>query len=328
LLLEVQVKFAITIMGAALALVAAAEHVVAETFPLKPIRIIVTSAAGGLLDSTTRIVTQHMSTTLGQPIVVENRSGAGGLIAIRGVKSAPADGYTLLATPNTIAIQQSVSLDPGYDVEKDFSGVAPMTRAPHLLLVPPGGPDQTLADFIARAKASPGRITYASAGVGTSTHLGAAAFAQRSGLNLSHVPYKGNPAAWPDLMAGRVGMIFEPYGSGAAMIQSGKLKALGVASMRRLEALPDMPTISELGVTGFTANSWFGLLAPAGTPKAIVKKLSAAVQAALNSDDLKARFRNEGSEPMLMSPEEFDSFLKAEVAAMAKLVTDAGVPKQ
>lgn len=302
--------------------------VAADPFPTRPIRIIVTSAPGGLLDTTTRIVAQKLGEKLSQQIVVENRPGAGGLVAIRFVKAAPADGYTLLATPNTIAIQQVVSLNPGYETERDFAGVGPMTRAPLLLVVSPDQADKTLVDFISRAKANPGKLTYASAGIGTSTHLGAAAFVQRAGLNMVHVPYQGNPKAWPDLISGRVDMLFEPYGSGASMIHAGKLKALGVASIKRLEALPDLPTFAEQGVPNFTAYSWFGLLAPAQTPKEVIRRLAEALRATLTSAELKERFRSEGQEAMLMSPDEFNGFIKGEVADISILVSAIGLPKQ
>jgi tripartite-type tricarboxylate transporter receptor subunit TctC len=197
-----------------------------------------------------------------------------------------------------------------------------------LLLTSPDSPDKTLADFLARARANPGKMTYASAGVGTSTHLGAAAFAQRAGLNLMHVPYKGNPAAWPDVISGRVDMILEPYGSGASMIQGGKMRALGVASLKRLDALPDMPTFGEQGVPNFSAASWFGLFAPAGTPKEAVQRLADELRIVMTSAELKDRVRTEGSEAMLMSPEEFNEFLKREAAAIAQLVSDLRLPKE
>jgi tripartite-type tricarboxylate transporter receptor subunit TctC len=323
-----KMRFNRRVATVALALVAVNPALAADPFPSKPIRIVVTSAPGGLLDMTTRFVAQKLGDRLGQQVVVENRVGAGGLLAIRSVKSAPADGYTLLATPNTVAIQQALSRDPGYDVEKDFVGVGPMTRAPLLLVTGPDAPDKSMAALLARGKADPGKLTYGSAGVGTSTHLGAASFAQRAALNLVHVPYKGNPAAWPDLISGRLDMLFEPYGSGASMINGGKLKALGVASTKRLEVLPDVPTFAEQGVPNFSAYSWFGLLAPVGTPKEAVARLGEALRSVMTSAELRERVRSEGSEAMLMSPEEFNDFLKREVAAVGQLVSDLGLPKE
>lgn len=316
-------KFAIV----ALAFAGATGALAAEPFPTRPIRIILSSAAGGALDVTTRLVAKHMGDKLGQQVIVDNRPGAGGLIAIRAAKAAPADGYTLLGGVNTIAIQQSVSQDPGYELTKDFMGVGPLTRSP-FLLVGPAQSDKTVADVVKRAKSNPGKVTYGSAGIGSSTHLAAALFAQRAGVDMMHVPYKGNSAAWPDLIAGRVDLIMEGFGSGASMIREGRLKALGVTSTKRLDVLPDVPTIAEQGVPSYSFYFWIGLLAPTGTPKDAIQKLSGALRSALTNAELKERFRSEDAEPMLMSPDEFDQFLKGEVTAMAKLVAELGVPKQ
>jgi tripartite-type tricarboxylate transporter receptor subunit TctC len=319
--------FCRTLAIVALAVAGAIPAVAADSFPSRPIRVVLTSAAGGALDVTTRLVAKHMGDKLGQQVIVDNRPGAGGLIAIRAAKAAPADGYTLLAGVNTVAIQQSVAQDPGYELTKDFMGVGPLTRSP-FLLVAPAQSDKSVSDLLKRAKAAPGKLTYASAGNGSSTHLAAALFGQRAGVDMTHVPYKGNSAAWPDVIAGRVDLIMEGYGSGLSMIREGRLKALGVTSTKRLEVLPDVPTIAEQGVPGYSFYFWIGLLAPAGTPQDVVQKLSAALRSALTDAELKERFRSEGAEPMLMTPAEFDQFLKGEVAAMAKLVADVGVPKQ
>ena len=300
----------------------------AEAFPSKPVRIVVTSAAGGLLDITTRLVARHMSDKLGQQVIVENRAGAGGLVALRAVKDAPADGYTLLAGVNTIVIQQVVSKEPGYDIVKDYVGIGPITRSPFLLVASPGLTDKGLADILSRAKSNPGKLTYASAGDGSTTHFAAALFAQRAGLDLVHVPYKGNAAAWPDVIAGRVGMIFEPYGSASPMLREGRLKALGVTSAKRLEVLPDVPTIAEQGVPSYNFYLWMGLVAPAGTPKDVVQKLSVALRSVLSIPEVRDRFLGEGSEVMSMSPDEFTSFLKSETSTLSKLFGDLGLPKQ
>ena len=300
----------------------------AEAFPTKPIRIIVTSAAGGSLDVTTRHVARAMSEKLGQQIVVENVVGAGGLIAIRNVKAAPADGYTLLAAVNTVLIQQTVAADPGYEVAKDFVGVGPMTRAPFVMVTSATQGDKTFAEVIARAKADPGKITYASAGIGSTTHLAAAMFAQQAGVNLTHIPYKGNAAAWADLMAGRVDLLFEGAGGAANMIRDGRLRGLAITSTRRLDSLPDVPTIAERGVPSYSFYFWVGLLAPAATPKEVLQTLSGAMRSALSNAELKTRFQAEGAEVMSMSPDEFTQFLKNESSVVAKAVADAGVPKQ
>jgi tripartite-type tricarboxylate transporter receptor subunit TctC len=300
----------------------------AETFPTKPVRIVVNVAAGGLTDVTTRLVAQKMAAKLGQPVVVDNRAGADGLLGIRYVKTSPADGYTLLATAGTVAIQPAVRQDPGYDLIKDFTGIGPMVRSPLVMVVGPNEPDKTLADFMARAKANPNKLSYASAGVGSTTHIGAAMFLHKTGLSLLHVPYKGNGAAMADVIGGRVPMIFEAYGSGAPKIKAGQLRALGVTSTTRLAAFPELPTVAEQGVPNFSYYLYLGLLAPAGTPKDVVQRLSEALRSATSSNDLKERFAADGTEAMTMSPEEFNEFLKRDVAQMAELVTTLKIEKQ
>jgi tripartite-type tricarboxylate transporter receptor subunit TctC len=310
-----------------LALCCASAAIAADAFPSHPIRIIVTSSAGGFVDVTTRYMSRYMSEKLGQPVIVENRTGAGGLVAIRAVKAAPADGYTLLASVNTVTIQQSVTENPGYDVATDFVGVGPINRSAFLLVTSTRQPDKSLGDMLARAKANPAKLTYASAGIGSTTHLGAAMFGQRAGVQIEHVPYKGNAAAWPDVVSGRVGLILEPWGTAAPMIRDGRLKALGVTSTKRLDVLPDVPTISEQGVP-YSFYLWCGLLAPKGTPKEAIDKLSAALRSALTLPEVKDRFRNEGSEAMSMPPDEFTAFLHGEAADMAKLVDQIGLQKE
>jgi tripartite-type tricarboxylate transporter receptor subunit TctC len=300
----------------------------ADDFPSRPIRIVVNTAPGGLTDITTRLVAQKMGEKLGQSVIIDNKAGADGLLGIRYVKTQPADGYTLLGTAGTVAIQPAVKLDPGYDLLKDFTGVGPMVRSPVLLVEGMSQPDETLADFVARAKAKPDQLTYASAGVGTTTHLGAALFLQQAGLKVMHVPYKGNGAAMTDVIAGRVTMIFEAYGSGAGKVKSGQLKALAVSSTKRLPGLPDVPTIAEQGVPGYSYYLWLGLVAPAGTPRDALTKLSEALHFALNSKELKDRMREDGSEPMIMSPDEYTEFLKRDSSQMQKLVDELGIQKQ
>ncbi|MNV32406.1 Tripartite tricarboxylate transporter family receptor [compost metagenome] len=269
-----------------------------------------------------------MSEKLGQSVIIENKAGADGLLGIRYVKTQPADGYTLLGTAGTVAIQPAVKLDPGYDLLKDFTGVGPMVRSPVLLVEGTSQPDKTLADFMARAKAKPDQLTYASAGVGTTTHLGAALFLHRAGLKVMHVPYKGNGAAMTDVIAGRVTMIFEAYGSGAGKVNSGQLKALAVSSTKRLPGLPDVPTMAEQGVPDYSYYLWLGLLAPAGAPKDVLTKLSEALHFALNSKEVKDRMRDDGSEPLIMSPDEYTEFLKRDTAQMQKLVEELGIQKK
>lgn len=315
------------LLGAALCWLVAAPAVAAEVFPTKPLRVVVPVAAGGWGDFTTRLIAQRLSEVLGQPVVVENRTGAGGLLGIRSVKAAPADGYTLVSTGGTMAIQSALKLDPGYDPLKDFIGIGMMARSPALLVVGSGQPEKRLADLITAAKANPGKLSYASAGIGTTTHIAAEMFVLEAGLKLLHVPYKGNGAAMPDVVGGRVNMIIDAFGSSSSLMKGGQLRALGVTSTSRIPALPDVPTIAEQGVPRFSYYFWLGLFAPAGTPKEVTQRLSEALRTALAGDELKTLLRASATEPAPMSPDEFSNFFKQEVAQTVKLVTDLGLPK-
>jgi len=205
-----------------------------------------------------------------------------------------------------------------------ITGVGPMVRSPVLMVERPSQPDKSLADFIARAKANPDQLTYASAGVGTTTHLGAALFLQQAGLKVMHVPYKGNGAAMPDVIAGRVTMIFEAYGSGAGKVKAGQLKALGVTSTKRLASLPDVPTIAEQGVPGYSYYLWLGLLAPAGTPKEVVAKIHAALGRAMATPPLREQLATLGIEPTFGSPEAFAALIRSEIPKWAEIVKKSG----
>ena len=299
----------------------------ADSFPTKPIRLFVNTAPGGFTDIVARLVAQHMSEYLKQPIVVENRPGGDGLIGIRAAKSAPPDGYTMLAATGTIAQQTALRLDPGYDLAKDFIGIGILGRAPYLMVVAPTQPDKTAADFLARAKASPGKLSYASAGVGTVPHFATAAYLQQAGVVVNHVPYKGNSPALPDVMSGRVDMIFDTYPSSVSQVKSGKFRVLGVSSATRLAVLPDVPTLAEQGAPGYSFYTWVGLFVPAGTPKDAVGRLSQAVKYAKSTSAVKDKFRDEGMEAVELTPEQLVEFLAKEVAVSRRLVSDLKIEK-
>jgi tripartite-type tricarboxylate transporter receptor subunit TctC len=302
--------------------------VAADAYPTRPVRILVNTGPGGLVDLTTRLVAEKMKETLGQSVVVENRAGGDGLVGIVAAKDSKPDGYTLLATAATIAIQPAVKRDPGYDLEKDFIGIGPMLRSPYMIVVGAREPDKTLADFIARAKKSPENMSYASAGVGTGTHMAAALFLKQAGLNLLHVPYKGNGPAMPDVMAGRVSMIFEAYNSGMSKVKDGTLRALGVTSTERLPGLPDVPTIAEQGIPNYSYYVYIGLLAPSGTPKDVIDRLSGALQSTLSDNEVQQRFREGGGEAMIMPPEKFNEFLKQDLVQTSRFVQELGIEKK
>lgn len=300
----------------------------AESFPTRPIRIIVNSAPGALLDVTTRSVAQEMSKNLRQPVIVENNAGASGLVGIRQVKNALPDGYTLLASANTIAQLPAFKMDPGYDLAKDFVGVGMMNRAPLLLVGASSQSEKTLSELITRAKSNPNVLSYASAGIGTSTHMAAALFMQQSGIKLLHVPYKGNAGAAADVLGGRVSMIFDGANSAGQHVQDGKLRAFGVTSPTRMAAFPDIPTLTEQGLPNYSFYVYMGLIAPAGTPKEIVQRLSQSLSAALSSESVRDRFRRDGAEAGNTTSDEFTEFLKKDMQRTIKVASDLGLPKE
>jgi len=259
--------------GAALALSALAAA--AQPYPGKPIRIIVYVGPGTLVDVTARVVAEKLAETLGQPVVVENMPGAGGLLGIRHVKNAPADGYTLLAATNTVAMAPVLTAAPGYEL-KDFTAVGGMNRAPFVMVGPVGQPAKSLAELIANAKANPNTLTFASGGVGTTTYLAASMFLHQAGVKMLHVPYKGTGAAMPDVIGGRVNMMFDAENSTASHIRDGRLRAFGMSSATRSKGLTNVPTIAEQGLAGFNFSIFNAVMVRADTPPAIVQRLSEA----------------------------------------------------
>ncbi len=299
-----------------------------EQFPSRPIKIVVNQSPGALLDATTRLVAQKMSEHLKQPVVVENRAGADGLLGIRFAKAATADGYTVLAVSNTIAQAPALRHEPGYDLVKDFVGIGPMNQAPLFMVVPASHPSKNLAEFLAQAKANPGKMSFASGGLGTSTWMSAAMFLHQNGLNLLHVPYKGSGAAMPDVLVGRIDTMFDAGSSALPHVREGKLRTYGVSSPKRLAAAPEVPTLAEQGAANYSYTVYLGLVVPAATPKEAVRRLSEALRAATSSEAVRDRFRQQGSEAISMSPEEFTEFLHRDAVRAAKLIADLGIPKQ
>lgn len=314
------------LLGAAVAGMAASSVRAADAYPVRPIRIVLNTAAGGQLDVTTRAVAQRLAETLGQPVIIDNRPGADGQLAIRHVKASPADGYTLLASANTFAQLPAMKLNPGYELS-DFTGIGVMSHPPLILVTAPSQPDRTLADLLARAKAKPDALTYASAGVGTGNHMATALLLQHAGIQMRHVPYKGNPAALVDVMAGRVDVMFDG-GNIAPAIRDGRVRALGVASPRRSPAVPGIPTIAEQGLPGYSFVLWHGLLAPAATPREVVQRLAAALHAALASESVQERLRQDGGEAGKMTPEQFTDFFRQDYQRTVKVVEAMGMARE
>ena len=313
---------ALLVLGPAVAPAAHAQ----ERFPSKPLRIIVPVPPGGNLDAVTRAVAERLSAGIGQPVVVENRTGASSTVGTRFVAQSPPDGYTLLAMANTFVSTPAVMPSAGYDPVAEFAGVSMLVRVPNVVIVPANSPSQTMAELIARAKSHPGEVSYATAGAGSVGHMAAERFSRHVGLQLLHVPYKGNGPALVDMVGGRVAMMFDQVSTSSPHIKAGRLRALAVTTTTRSPVLPDVPTLAEAGVKDFEDYTWNGLAAPAATPRDVLTRLHAEVVKALQSPELRARFATQGVEVApSASHEEFSTFLREEVARNAKLARDANI---
>jgi tripartite-type tricarboxylate transporter receptor subunit TctC len=297
----------------------------AQEYPTKPIRLVVPFPAGGTTDILAREVGQYLSVSLGQPVVVDNRPGAGGNIGADLVAKSPPDGYTLLmGTVGTHAINASLYAKIPYDHVKDFAPVILVAGVPNVLVVNPSVPVNSVQELIAYAKANPGKLNFASSGAGTSIHLSGELFKVMAGVKMTHVPYKGSAPALQDLLGGQVQLMFDNLPPSLPQIKGGKLRALAVTSTTRAPALPDVPTIAESGLPGFEASSWFGILAPAGTPPAIIAKVNAEVDKWLASPEGKEKLVAIGANAGGGSPEDFARHIQAETAKWAKVVKDSG----
>lgn len=308
----------------ALALTTMTSNVLAQSYPAKPIRFVVPYPPGGASDVTARIIGQKLSEAWGQPVIVDNRAGANGNIAAEQVAKAPADGYTMLmgnVGPN--AISPSLYTNLAYDVAS-FAPVTLTTTVPIVLLVNPSLPVNNVKELIAYAKANPNKLNFASAGNGSSNHLTGELFKSIAGIDIVHVPYKGDGLALTDVMGGQVSMMFTTVVSAMPHIKSGKLRAVAVASAKRIAAMPNLPTVAESGVPGFDSSSWGGILFPAGTPQEIIAKMHDAVVAILAMPDVKARLSSLGAEVVGNTPDEFGSYIKSETVKWGKVIKTSG----
>lgn len=297
-------------------------------WPAKPIRLIVGFAAGGSTDVTARIIAQALSDRLGQPVVVENRGGAGGNIGADAVAKADPDGYTLLmATSSTFAANPNLYKTLPFDVQKDFAPITVTAFIPNLLVVNPSVPANNVADFIAYLKANPDKLNFASAGNGTSQHLSGELFNSLAGVRMTHVAYRGGAPAVSDLLGGQVQVIFAPLVEVIQQVRAEKLKALGITTAKRSPLLPEVPTILE-SLPGFEVALWNGLLAPAKTPSEIIERVNRATVDALRSPEVKAKLAEQGSEPVGNTPAEFKAFIDSELVKWRKLVEISGATVQ
>jgi tripartite-type tricarboxylate transporter receptor subunit TctC len=297
----------------------------AQDYPNRPITLVVPYAAGGGNDLFARIASEKMSRTLGQQIVIENRPGAGGSTATRAVAKAAPDGYTLvIGGTGTLAVNPTLYQNVGYDPRKDFAPVGLIGTSALVVLVNPNLPARSIPELIALAKKEPGKLNYASAGVGSGIHLGTALFEMMAGVKLTHVPYRGSAPALTDLIGGHVSIYFSSLPPAVGLVGEGKVRALAVTSLKRSEIFPNLPTVAEAGVPGFEAVLHYGIVAPAGTPRPIIDKLSAALREAVSAPDTKERMAKDGTEPLLSTPEEYATDIDREEIKWSAVVKQSG----
>ncbi|RCW70410.1 tripartite tricarboxylate transporter substrate binding protein [Pseudorhodoferax soli] len=296
----------------------------AETWPAKPVRLVVGYAAGGATDVVARLVGQKMGEQLGQPMLVDNRTGANSNVGAELVARAPADGYTLYVYTIANTINASLYGKLGYDPRKDFEPIGLMAKIPNILVVHPALPVKTVDDYQRFAKSSKGGITFASSGSGSSIHLSGEMFKMQTGLNMLHVPYRGSAPAVTDLLGGQVQSMFDNAPSALPHVQAGKLRAVAVTSAQRLPMLPDVPTLAESGFPGLDVQSWFGLAAPAGTPAPVIARLNTALNQALEAPEVKKRLQDLAATPAPGTPAQMRAFAEAEITRWQAVVKASG----
>ena len=296
-----------------------------SAWPVRPVRFVVGFPAGGTSDVLTRLLQPRLAELLGQPVVVENRPGAGTVLATDAVAKAPADGYTFLNVANSFTINATLVRNPPFDARRDFIGIASLGYNPHVLVAAPGFPPATVAEVVAAARAAPGRLTYASFGNGTSGHLGGESFKQAAGIDLQHVPYRGGTPALADLMGGQVQLMFANLPEALPLLRENRIRPIALADSARAAVLPDTPTFDEAGLPGVVSNSWFGVVARAEVPPAVAERMHGAITAILAEPDTVARFRQLGVDPRPMPRAAFDAMLRTEFERNGRIVRDAGI---
>lgn len=305
-----------------------AGSVSAQTYPIKPVKIVVPSAPGGGTDIVARLLAQSFSKALGQNYIVENKPGAGNLIGIETVARAPADGYTLLFVASPLVLNPILFKKVNYDPIKDFSPISLAATAPNILVVHPSTPATNVKEWVELAQKGQNKLSYASAGVGTSPHMSMELFNAMAGIQTLHIPYKGTTPAVTDLLGGQVNAMFSNALTVMPHIQSGKLRALVVSGNRRLELLPDVPTVMEAGIAQYVSLQWYGLLAPSGTPSAVIQTVNREMVKALQSKDIKDKLASEGAEPAGSTPAEFGNLIKNDFDKWSKVAKSSGIEPQ
>lgn len=297
----------------------------ATSYPSKPIRILVPFPPGGSADIFARMLGQKLGDAWGQPVVVENKPGAGGQIATQATTKSSADGYNLLVVTVGHAVNPSLYSKLPYDTEKDLQPVASVARLPSVLVVNPALPVKSVQELVAYARAHPGKLTYASSGNATTSHVAGAMFTNMTKVNIVHVPYRGAAPAIIDIIGGQVDMMIDPVASSAQQVKAGKLRALAVSTSKRSPLVPDLPTMSEAGVPGYDFSAWFLLLAPKGVPEPIIEKINQQVVRAMTSPDLREKYASLGAEPGSGTPAELSAFVHTEIKRMTQVAREAGM---
>ena len=310
--------------GASALVAALPQNLLAQSYPNKPIKFVVGFAPGGATDVVGRLMAKKIGDALGQPIIIENRAGGSSNIGAEAVVRAAPDGYTFYVCAITSAINVSLFPKLPFDFAKDFEPVALFANVPNILVVHPSVPAKTVKELIDYARAQPGKLSYASSGAGTSIHLSGELFKMLAKVDMVHIPYKGSAPAMTDMIGGQVQVMFDNMPSALPHVKGGKLRALAVTSAQRSPSAPDIPTMGEAGVAGFDVQSWFGLVAPKGTPKDIIVRLNAEAVKALASADIKERFMDLGAVPGPMSPEAFGEYIRSEIIRWSEVVKVSG----
>jgi len=320
------VRHCFTLLACAGATIFALDVAHAQPYPSKPVKIIVPYTPGGSNDVLGRMVAKHMQDTLKQPFVVENKAGAAGQIGAEAAAKSPPDGYTLLVAPNDVmTVTPNFNPNGPYDPVNDFEPIGTLGAVPIVLVVNASSPYTSVNDLVAAAKATPGALSYASSGAGGPQHMSAELFASMTGVKMVHVPYKGNVPALTDLLGGQVNLLFSPINSALPHIKSGKLRALAIATDKRVAALPDVPTLNEAGVGGYKSEIWIALFAPAKTPKDIVDKLAAEVTRMQSLPEIREQLAAQGIDPMVTSPAQVSGMIKTDLARWQKVIKDTGL---
>jgi tripartite-type tricarboxylate transporter receptor subunit TctC len=297
-------------------------------YPSKPVKIIVPSAPGGGTDIAARVLAQHLSQAMGQQFFIDNRPGAGNMIGIEAAARSAPDGYTLLMTASTLSINQLTYKKVLYDAVRDFAPISLVVSLPSVLVVHPSVPARSLAELVALAKQKPDQLTYASAGIGTNPHLSMELLKTMTGIEIRHIPYRGVGPALNDLVAGQVGILIAGVLTTKPQVDAGTVRGLAVTGLKRVEALPDVPTVAEAGIANYEALQWYGLLAPAGTPAPIITRLHAETAKAVRSAEMKERLAADGADPVGNTPAEFAAHIKEEMRKWAEVARAAKIEPQ